>query len=133
MKKWILKIFAGIVFLTGLGNLAMSQVHILASTKVFASYIGIYLFMFIIFGLITAFNIFTLNKLKSIIFFMVTSWMAAISGFLFLRIMRTDIITQGAFILADVQQSLTLVIVSIIIYLAGSILIPMLAWHKAVS
>ena len=47
MKALGLKVMVGILLITALGQLAVSKIHILASTKVFASEIGFYLFIFI--------------------------------------------------------------------------------------
>lgn len=126
MRDWILKIMAGFVFIIGLGELALSQVHILTSTKVFASEIGIYLFIFIIFGLVTAFNTFSLKTWRGIIFYIATSWIAVAGGFIYLKILQTDVKAQKNLTMADVNDSWLLVVISICIYLLGSILIPLL-------
>ncbi len=69
MKDLILKVIVGLLLISALGELAMSQIHIQAITRIFANEIGIYLFLFIIFGLTTAFNAYLLenrNKLNRI-------------------------------------------------------------------
>lgn len=130
MKNILAKIAVVIALLNALGELAVSQVHILASTKVFANEIGFYLFWFIILGLVTGFNAFLLEKRRGIIFFMVSSWLAAGSGFIYLRILLTDVAAQTAITIADVQDSRVLIIVSICILLIGSIVIPLLHWGE---
>ena len=62
MKELLRKIMVGLLLVTALGQLAVSQVHIMASTKIFAAEIGIYMFFFIIFGLTMAFNAYLLKK-----------------------------------------------------------------------
>ncbi|RPI32153.1 MAG: hypothetical protein EHM70_09665 [Chloroflexota bacterium] len=131
MKELAFKIAAGIVVLNGLGELAVSQVHILASTKVFASEIGMYLFLFIIFGVVTSFNIFLLNSLRGLAFFSVSSWVSAAAGYIYLKIMLADVAAQESLTIADVQDSWLLVVVSICICLAGSLAIPLLRWEDA--
>ena len=69
MKDILLKVAVGIMLINGLGQLALSQVHILAITKLFANQIGVYLFLFVIFGLTASFNAFSLEKRRSIILF----------------------------------------------------------------
>ncbi|KAA3661116.1 MAG: hypothetical protein DWQ04_17400 [Chloroflexi bacterium] len=128
MKNIILNIAIGIIIINGLGELAISQVHILAITKLFANEIGMYLFLFTIFGLTTTFNAFSLKTRRSIIFYIVTSWLAAVFGYIYLNLMQADVAAQETLSMVDVQTSWRLMIVSIAIYLVGSIVIPLLSW-----
>ena len=130
MREWILRIFRGIALINAFGQLAISQVHISAATKVFAKEIGFYLFLFIIFCIVTGFNTFLLEKNRGIVFFAFTNWIAAGAGYMYLHILRTDIANQKALTLADVQLSWVLVIVSIAICLINSLAIPFLSWGK---
>ena len=129
MKDTLSRLATGIVFLTGIGNLAGSQIHILASTKIFQNQIGIYLFMFIIFGLTTAFNAVLIEKFRSLISFVFAGIMSTIGGFIFTNIMRSDVAAQDALTMVDVQTSHTLVIVSMVIYIVGVLVIPFLKWE----
>ena len=131
MKELLLKFAIGIVFVNAIGQLAGSQIHILASTKLFAREVGFYLFLFIIFGLVTGFNVFLLDKKKGVLFFAFSSWVTAGVGFIFLKILQTDVAAQETLTMADVQQSWLLVIISISICLVGSIVIPLLSWRDA--
>ena len=133
MKEWLLKFAIGIVFINAIGQLAGSQIHILAITKLFAREVGFYLFLFIIFGLVTGFNVFMLDKKKGILFFAFSSWVTAGAGFIHLNKMQADVATQEALSMADIQQSWVLVIISISICLVSSIVIPMLSWRDARS
>ena len=128
MKELALKITVGIMLISALGELAMSQIHIQAITKIFASEIGIYLFLFIIFGLTTAFNAYLLEKRTSLIFFALSGLMAVGAGYVYLRIMQTDVAAQEALTMADVRTSWLLVIISMGIYLVGLLVVPVLAW-----
>lgn len=130
MKDLAFKFAKGIVFLTGLGELALSQIHILASTKIFASEIGIYLFLFIIFGLVVSFNIFLLEKIQGMIFFIVSCWITAGTGYIYLKILQADLAAQKTLTLADAGQSILLVTISIVVCLISSIVIPLLGWEK---
>lgn len=128
MKEWILKIAVGIVLLNGLGELALTQIHVLAITKLFANEIGLYLFMFIIFGLTASFNAFSLERRRNIILFTVSCWVTAVFGYVYLSLMQTDVTAQAALTMADVQASWMLIVISIGIYLVGSLAIPWLSW-----
>ena len=128
MKDWILTLAVGIAVINGLGELAISHIHILAITKLFANEIGVYLFLFIIFGLTTAFNAFSLKTRRSIILFVLTSWLASGAGYVYLRIMQVDVAAQENLTMADVNSSWLLMIISVGVYLVGSIVIPLLSW-----
>ncbi len=128
MKEWILKAAIGIVLVNGLGELALSQIHILAITKLFANEIGIYLFMFIIFGITAAFNALSLERRRNIILFTVSCWVTAVFGYIYLTLMQTDVAAQNTLTMADVQTSWLLIAISIGIYLVGSLVIPWLSW-----
>jgi len=133
VKEWILKTLRGIALANGFGQLAMSQVHILAITKVFEKSIGFYLFFYIIFCLLTGFNAFLLEKRTGIIFFVAINWLTAVAGYVYLHLLRTDIANQETLTLVDVQLSWSLVIVSIVILLINSLAIPFLSWGQAKS
>ena len=128
MKEWILKIAVGIILVNGLGELALTQIHVLAITKLFVNEIGLYLFMFIIFGITATFNALSLEKRQSIIFFAVSCWITAVFGFIYLRLLQADVAGQDTLTMADVQTSWLLIIISIGIYLVGSVVIPWLSW-----
>ncbi len=130
MKDWILTFLVGVAVINGLGELAISHIHILAITKLFANEIGIYLFLFIIFGLTTAFNAFSLKTYRGIVLFIVTSWLAAGAGYVYLRIMQADVVAQENLTMVDVNDSWQLIILSIGIYIVGSIVIPLLSWGE---
>lgn len=133
MKELLLKFAIGIAFVNALGQLAGSQIHILAITKLFPREIGIILFMFIIFGLVTGFNVFLLDKKRGILFFAFSSCVTAGAGFIYLNILQKDVAAQETLTMVDVQQSWMLMIISIGIYLVGSLLIPLLGWSDARS
>lgn len=128
MRNIILKIIVAIVLVNGIAEVALSQVHILAATKLFVTEIGFYLFLFIIFGLTTAFNGLLLETPRGIILLIVSGAIASGAGFIYLRLMQADVAKQAALTMEDVQTSAMLVAASIVIYLGGSILISILSW-----
>ncbi len=127
-RAFFLRIMTGLLFIVGLGQLAGSQIHIQAVTKIFANQIGIYLFMFIIFGLTTGFNAVLLETPRSLLSFIFSSIMATIGGIVYLRILQADVAQQDALTLADVSQSWRLVIAAVTLYAVGLFVVPALSW-----
>ena len=128
MKEWTLKIVVGMMLISALGELAMSQIHIQAITKIFANEIGFYLFLFIIFGLTTAFNAYLLEKRTGLIILAISGLLAVGAGYIYLDLMQTDVAAQASLSMADVRTSWLLVSISMGIYLVGLLVVPMLAW-----
>ncbi len=130
MKDLIIKIIAALLLITALGTLALSQVHILAITKIFVPEIGFYLFFFIIFGLTTAFNAYLADKRSSILLYIFTSFLVIGSGLIYLNLMQGDVAAQENLTMsdADIRNSWLLVIISLIIYTVGLVILPVLSW-----
>lgn len=129
MKEWILKIAIVIVMINALGQLAMSQIHILATTKIFANEIGFYLFLFIIFGLTTAFNVFLIDRRRGKIFFALSCWVAIAFALIYLNIMQTDVAAQETLTMEDMRATVTLMLIAIGVLLVSSLVIPLLSWN----
>lgn len=130
MKDLMLKGIVSLLLVSALGELAISQIHIQAITRIFANEIGIYLFLFIIFGLTTAFNAYLLENRTSLIVFTITGLLTLGTGYLYLRLMQTDVAAQQILTMADVRTSWLLVSISMGIYLVGLLVVPVLAWGK---
>ena len=128
MRTILLRILTIILFILGVGHLAMSQIHIAAATKIFANQIGLYLFIFIIFGLTTGLNALLIEKPRSLILLIVSSVIGSWGGFIYLRLLQADVVRQEQLTMADVNDSFLLVAASIIIYLVGSIVVSFLSW-----
>jgi hypothetical protein len=123
-----LKIITAILLIVGVGQLAISQIHIAAATKIFANQIGIYLFIFMIFGLTTGFNAVLIEKPRSILLLIVSSIIGSWGGFVYLRLLQADVVLQEKLTMTDVNDSFRLVAASIVIYLVGSIIVSFLSW-----
>ena len=128
MRTILLRILTTILFILGVGHLAISQVHIAAATKIFANQIGFYLFLFIIFGLTTGLNAVLIEKPQSLISFVGSSLLVSWGGFIYLRLLQAEVVQQEQLTMADVNDSFLLVAASIVIYLAGSIIVSVLSW-----
>lgn len=127
-REFFLRILTGILLIMGVGQLAISQVHIEAATKIFANQIGFYLFVFMIFGLTTGFNAVLIEKPISILSLIVSSILSAVGGVVYLRLLQADVLRQEQLTMADVNDSFRLVLFSVIVYLVGSILVSLLSW-----
>ena len=128
MRPIILRILTIFVFIVGVGQLALSQIHILASTKIFASQIGLFLFIFIIFGLTTGFNAILIETPRSVLSLIVSGVIASVSGVIYLRLMQADVAKQDALTMADVSDSWQLAIAAIGVYIVAAIVVPLLSW-----
>lgn len=138
MKERLRQIVTMLALVSGVGELAASQIHILASTKLFAGESGFYLFLFIIFGLTTGLNAYLLKDIRGIVVLVGCGILAIWSGIVYRQMVTTDVIEQvnqaiakgvdPGVTMADVNSSLTLVLISIVIYAIGIVLIPILSW-----
>lgn len=128
MRPFLQKIVAIILCITGVGQLAISFIHVEAITKIFANQIGFFLFLFIIFGLTTGINAVLLEKPSSLISFIFSGVVAVVSGYVYLNIMQTDVARQDTLTMAEVSQSWQIVIASMAIYGIGTLILPILSW-----
>ena len=127
-REFFLRIASGILLIVGVGQLAISQIHIEAITKVFANQIGFYLFLFMIFGLTTGFNAVLIEKPLSVASLIVSAILSSIGGVIYLRILQAEVVTQEQLTMVDVNESFRYVAFSIVVYLAGAILVSFLSW-----
>ncbi|MFK7801317.1 MAG: hypothetical protein AB8G95_06785 [Anaerolineae bacterium] len=127
-REIFLRILTSILFIVGVGQLAISQIHIAATTKIFANQIGLFLFIFMIFGLTTGFNAVLIEKPRSVLLLIVSSVICSWGGFVYLRLLQADVLAQEKLTMADVNDSFQLVAASIVIYLVGSIVVSFLSW-----
>ncbi|GAB5493177.1 MAG: hypothetical protein Phog2KO_33920 [Phototrophicaceae bacterium] len=130
MRDWLLRILRVIALVNAFGQLAISQIHISAITKVFINEIGFYLFFFIIFCLLTGFNTFLAENRRGIVFLILANWVTAVAGYIYVDILQTDVANQQSLAFADIQLSWTLAVVAIAICLVNSIAIPILSWGQ---
>lgn len=127
-RELFLRIVTGIMFIVGVGQLAISQIHIGAATKIFANQIGVYLFLFIIFGLTTGLNAVLIEKPQSLFSLVGSSVLGSWGGFVYLRLLQAEVVQQEQLTMADVSDSFRVVAASIVIYLVGSIIVSVLSW-----
>jgi len=127
-REIFLRIATSVLFILGIGQLAISQIHIAATTKIFANQIGLFLFIFMIFGLTTGFNAVLIEKPRSVFLLILSSAICSWGGIVYLRLLQADVLQQEKLTMAEVSDSYWLVAVSIGIYLVGAITISFLSW-----
>ena len=130
MKDRLRQIVAALVLISGIGELAVSQIHIATTTKLFATEVGFYLFLFVIFGLTTGFNAMLLKNVRGMVVLVGSGLVAVWSGWVYMGLVRTDVAEQTSLAMEDVRTSLMLVTASIAIYAAGIVLLPVLSWGR---
>jgi hypothetical protein len=122
----LLKIVLFLIMGNSIVQLAISQIHISAITKMFKPSIGLYLFGFIIFGLVSFFNVSKvkvfMGKISTLLFCLLTSGF----GIIFLSLALSDTKVDRA----SIQSSILLIAVSTVLYLAAAIMLAVSAIIK---
>ncbi len=123
MKTTIYNISKYIILAVALLQLAISQIHIEIITKVYETNVGFYLFLFIIFGLVVAFNSIS-NKKKSKMFIdLFGSVVAVFAGYQYITIVFANIAPDRLLNYQDIQYSIYISIAAIAIYIIGTIIL----------
>lgn len=120
------KLFNGarfFMFTAAIVQLALSQIHIAVITKVFEESVGFYLFLFIIFGIIVAFNSVNLKSGKHLLLDIVGVVFASAAGIKFISQVLNDIKVSTVLTFQDAQISLLVSVITIAIYIIGLIII----------
>ena len=123
MKERLFKISKFSIMTIAMLQLALSQVHIKVITKVFASDIGFYLFLFILFGLVMSFSLSSMNRESKMPLYLVLTIATVGTGIIYLNKLFADIAT-GQYLTADVAMlSIIVSIVALVIYCLGTLII----------
>ncbi|WP_058485787.1 hypothetical protein [Defluviitalea phaphyphila] len=137
MKEKLFKITIFIISAMALIQLALSHFHIKTMTKLFTPEVGFYLFLFIIFGLVTLFNASSIKKSyinrkitknkeegkKSILLFIVSNILSVIAAIVYLRILINNYKVYDSVTYQDIYLSLYLVIAGVCVYVIGAIIV----------
>lgn len=118
MNEQVFKLGKLFLYIGALGQLALSQIHIGIITKVFDTSIGFFLFLFVIFTLVTAFNGSAINKDTSgfkIIFSILGFALAVAMGFVYLGILRADVATGKLLTTAEAMPSIVFTLVTMVL------------------
>ena len=120
MKEKLLNITIYVTCTMALLQLVLSQMHIGVITKVFATDVGFYFFLFVIFGLVTVFNMKNVKKSNNSILLIICSAIAIVVGIKYIHILLDDVSQGKLLTYNDIVGSLYNVIASIIIYGVGT-------------
>lgn len=123
MKTKLFNITIFIMSITALLELAMSQVHIKTITKLFTAEVGFYLFLFIIFGLVTLFNLTSIKQSTNNMLLIFCSTIAVGVGFKYIKILLNDFKVYDNIKFSDISNSLYVAIGGIVIYGLGTIIV----------
>jgi hypothetical protein len=121
MKEKLFYISKWSVFFIAIIQLAISQIHIAIITKVFETDVGFFLFLFIIFGLVSAFNAVSAKKGKKMYLDFTTAITSSLAGYRYLTTVFANIAPDKLLTFEDASISIYISIVAIFIYIVGTI------------
>jgi len=124
MRDFLVKIAVFIVVVFAVGNLAFSQVHIGVIVKVFNRIVGLTMFGFILFGLVSLFAVTRLTAerntiLRALLSLVVTSAL----GITYITILLRDVATQESVTYFLIYNSFITAVVIVVGYLIAALLL----------
>lgn len=137
MKEKMLNITIGIMSVNAILQLALSQIHISAITKVFVPEVGFYLFVAILMALVTLFNLTTVKTSSNDLLLIFCSIISTVVGVIYTNMLISDFNSRPSVVFSDISPSLYLIIASTAIIFFGTIMVVVLktsmakASHKA--
>jgi hypothetical protein len=111
------------VFAVAIFQLAISQIHIKVITKVSDTEIGFVLFLFIIFGLVNAFNAVQKKKSKFMILDILALGISSYTGYYYVTTILANIGDDQLMVFADIQWSLLVSLIAMATYIVGTVTI----------
>ncbi|WP_461207097.1 hypothetical protein [Clostridium sp. DL1XJH146] len=123
MKEKVFNISKFVMFFVAMIQLALSQIHIDIITKVFATNVGFYLFLFIIFGMIIALNVVSTKSDGKMLVVAFGAIMSSAAGIKYLQMVLADISAGNLLTFQEASISIYFSIFSIVVYLLGTILL----------
>jgi Na+-translocating ferredoxin:NAD+ oxidoreductase RnfE subunit len=123
MKTKLLNITILIMSITALLELAMSQVHIKTITKLFSAEVGFYLFLFIIFGLVTLFNLTSVKQSTNNMLLIFSTVVVIAAGLKYVQLLLNDYKVYDNIVFLDIKYALYLAIAGIVVYGLGTIVV----------
>lgn len=109
------------VYIAAIGQLALSQIHIEVITRVFEPAVGFVLFLFVTFGVVTAFSSSSLHKGTGVVPYLLIVSTATVVGFIYLRIVIRDIQLDNVLTLPEAIGSLVIASIVMAVYAAASV------------
>jgi hypothetical protein len=123
MKENIFNITKKALVIVALAQLGLSQIHIAIITKVFAPEIGFYLFLFVLFGCLVAFNNASVKQTSNMALYALACLSTLISGGFYLKTLFSDINSGNLLTFSDAQGSIYLTIATLVVYSVGTIIV----------
>lgn len=123
MKEKIFNITRFIMFTVAILQLAFSQIHIAITTKIFDTTVGFYLFLYIMFGIIVAFNSVNIKRKSNIWLSVLGCIGGSLAGLKYLIIVFNDLKGNNIITFTDVRWSVYLTIIAIVSYFFGLIIL----------
>lgn len=123
MKEKLFNLARFCMFAVAIVQLTLSQIHIAVIMKVFADEIGFYLFLFIIFGLVVAFNSINLKSNKGVVLDILGVLAASLAGYKYISILLEDLAMGNVLTMKEASLSLNFSIATIAVYIVGIIVI----------
>lgn len=124
VSKFLTNLAITLIVILGLGNLALSQIHIGVITQIFERLSGLVMFMFVLFGLVTLFLATRMKDRKSGVFRAIGSIVLTMAlGSLFSYYLYHDVSTQPSVTFETVGTSLIFSLVLVALYAVSLVLI----------
>ncbi len=123
MKEKIFNITRFTMFFVAILQLALSQIHIAITTKVFDTTVGFYLFLYIMFGIIVAFNSLNLKRKTNIWLSVIGCVGGSLAAIKYLTIIFKDISSENIVTFTDAKWSIYLIVLAIATYFIGLIIL----------
>lgn len=120
-KALIFRLCRSAVYIAAIGQLALSQIHIEVITRVFEPSVGFVLFLFVTFGVVTAFSSSSLHKGTAVVPYLLIVSIATILGFVYQRIVIRDIRLDNVLTLTEAIGSLVIASIVMAVYAAASV------------
>jgi hypothetical protein len=121
MNEKIFEISRVVVALVALLQLALSQIQIGVMTNVFATDIGFYYFLFVIFGLVMLANANNVKKKNNTGLLIGGTILSSAAGFKYLFILLNDVNEGHILVFSDITVALIMTIVTLVVYIVGCV------------
>ena len=106
LRDFLIRIAIIIVVILATSNLAFSQIHIATITKIFTRIIGLVMFAFILFGLVSMFAMVRINNTRgSILRAILSIFITLIFGIIYIKILTNNVAEQASVTYEIIKKS----------------------------
>ena len=120
-KTLVFKLGRAGVYVAAIGQLALSQIHIEVITRVFEPSVGFFLFLFVTFGVVTAFSSSSLHKGTGVVPYLMMCTAAIVTGLIYQGIVIRDVRLANLLTLQEALGSLVFSFAVIAVYVVASV------------